>query len=75
MEQARFATTCSVVTYLAPVPTAGGGGGGGHSHNTLATHPRPSTSKFNPKWHVAPCYKIASNLQSLIIVMVLRKIP
>ena len=22
----------------------------------LATHPRPSTSKMNPEWRIAPCY-------------------
>ena len=32
------------------------GGGGGSLAHKLATHPRPSTSKMNPKWRVAPCY-------------------
>ena len=59
----KFETT----PYLRPVLnnqcdlTFDPGGGGGSLAHKLATHPRPSTSKMNPKWRIAPCYICTRN--------------
>ena len=71
-------SACMVISY-----DPGGGWGVGSLAHKLSTHPRPSTSKMNPKWRIAPCYISTLNgvrpaklnpKWRILIVMVLRKI-